>query len=144
VRGSSGGNGLRLAWAFPWPGNRKLFEFFGHRGQIGGGRLFEQLRLLGRQALRLDAEALPLVVRQLIGELVDLGLTPCDQQAAQFVSVESVKVGGQRHASNHADQRQPTIVDFHNGISSKNPDHAAIGQTLPGQAQNQGVELALG
>jgi hypothetical protein len=25
------------------------FEFFADRGQIGGGRLFEQLRLLGRQ-----------------------------------------------------------------------------------------------
>ena len=39
---------------------------------------------------------------------------------------------------------QPTRVDFHNGISSKNPDYAAIGQTFPGQTQNQGVELCSG
>ena len=36
------------------------------------------------------------------------------------------------------------MVDFHNGISSNNPDHAAVGQTFPGQAQNQRVELRSG
>ena len=84
-------------------GTGQPFEFFADRGQIGGGRLFEQLRLLGRQMLRLHAIALSLVVRQLVGKLVDPGLTR-DQQTTQFVSVESVKMGGKRHASNHARQ----------------------------------------
>ena len=33
------------------------------------------------------------------------------------------------------------MVDFHNGISSKNSDHAAITQVLPRQPQNQRIEL---
>ncbi len=33
------------------------------------------------------------------------------------------------------------MVDFHNGINLKNLNHAAVGQTLPWQTQNQSVKL---
>ena len=41
-------------------------------------------------------------------------------------------------------QAQPTIVDFPNGGRSQNPDHAAIGQPFPRQAENQRIELPSG
>jgi hypothetical protein len=57
VRGSSGGKRLALGVAWPLGGVLDSCSSSRHRGQIGGGRLFEQLRLLGRQMLGLDAEA---------------------------------------------------------------------------------------
>ena len=41
-------------------------------------------------------------------------------------------------------QAQLTIVDFLNGGRLKNPNHPAIGQPFPRQAQNQRLELPAG
>lgn len=81
----------------------QLLELFAHRRQIGLGSFLEELRLLGGQTLGTHAEAMPLVQRQFMREPLDLGLAPhelallLDEQAAQGVSIQLIKVGGQRH-----------------------------------------------
>jgi len=97
----------RLAFGLPLGGRRfagELFQLLGHRREVRFDRLLEQLRLLDRQALRLDPETPALVQRQLVGELIDLGLAPGelpvlgDEQLTQGVGVEFVEIGGESHA----------------------------------------------
>ena len=96
----------------------QLLEFFAHRRQVGLGRFREELRLLGRQALGLHAEAVAFVQRQLMREPLDLGLAPhefallLDEQAAQGVGIQLIEVGGQRHGSIMSDAR----IRRHRGI----------------------------
>ena len=77
-----------------------MLELFAHRGQVGLGGFLEELGLLGGQALGLHAEAMTLVQRQFMREPLDLGLAPhelallLDEQAAQSLSIQLIKVGG--------------------------------------------------
>ena len=88
------GLAFRLRWRC-----RELRQFFFHRRQVGIDGFLEQLPLLDRPVLGLDAEAPALEQRQFMGQFVDLGLAPVqlavflDQQATQFVSAELVEVG---------------------------------------------------
>ena len=96
----------------------ELLELFAHRRQVGLCGFLEELRLLAREALGLHAEAMPFVQRQLMREPLDLGLTPhefallLDEQAAQGIGIQLVKVGGQRHESIMSDAR----IRRHRGI----------------------------
>ena len=55
------------------------------------------------QVFRLDAEVMAFVVRYFMRQLVDLGLAPDEfvvllgEQATQFVGIELIEIGGQRH-----------------------------------------------
>lgn len=75
-----------------------------HRSQVRVDRFLEQFGMLQRQAFSLDPEAPERVQRQLVGELIDLGLAQSefpvlrDEQATQGVGVEFVEIGGEGHA----------------------------------------------
>jgi hypothetical protein len=75
-----------------------------HRSQVRLDRFLEQVGMLQRQAFSLDPEAPALVQRQLVGELIDLGLAQGefpvlrDEQLAQGVGVEFMEVGRESHA----------------------------------------------
>jgi hypothetical protein len=103
-----GRQGFAPGLAFRLPGlagvGLQLLELFAHRGQIRLGGFLEQLRLLGRQPLGTHPVALTLVERELMGEPLDLGLTPDEfalllhEQAAQDVGIQLIEVGGKNHA----------------------------------------------
>ena len=88
--------GLALGFRF-----RKLRQLFGDRRHVRRQGFLEQLSLFNRQAFRVDAEVMALTVRHFMRQFVDLYLTPVeltvllDEQTAQFVGAELIKVGGQ-------------------------------------------------
>jgi len=80
VRGKLAGSraAFRFAFggAFTWRSRLKLFELFFDGRQIGVNRLVEQLRLFHGEMLGLGAKAPAPVKRELVGELLNLGLAP--------------------------------------------------------------------
>jgi len=104
-----------------------LFQFHFHRRQIRVGALFEEAGLLHRPVLGPKTETPALVHRQLMGELVDLGLVPGDflifladqlalaghlrcqplHQQAQFIRSQVFQLGGNRHGNHDANRALP-------------------------------------